>query len=124
MRKIFVAFALSLLLPAATPAQDNESRGRYFYKKEYVPAALPLFEESRAMLPSPVWDKNPEWVRLYWKAWDIAFSSLRQPPAGSPLVANWIDEGLFLPIRSMQYQCCCSKGDYGAILNEQALAVS
>lgn len=94
MRKIFVAFALSLLLPAATPAQDNESRGRYFYKKEYVPAALPLFEESRAMLPSPVWDKNPEWVRLYWKAWEIAFSNLRQPPAGSPLVANWIDEGL------------------------------
>lgn len=94
MRKVFAFFAFFFLLTAAILAQDNEARGRYFYKKTYVPAELPRFEESRDRLPSPIWDDNPRWVELYWKAWEIAFSNFKQPPAGSPLVANWIDEGL------------------------------
>lgn len=82
------------LLPAILLAQESDARGRYFYKKEYIPAELPRFADSRHLLPSPVWDENPQWVELYWKAWEIAFSNLKQPPKGSPLVANWIDEGL------------------------------
>lgn len=85
---IFVQFSLLTLF-----AQE-ETRGVFFYKKEYTPASLPSFEESRTLLPSPVWEDNPKWVDLYWRAWEIAFSNLKQPPASSPLVANWIDEGL------------------------------
>ena len=66
----------------------------YFDKKVYTSSELPSFEEARDALPSPIWDENPEWVELYWKAWEIAFSNLQSPPEGSPLVANWIDEGL------------------------------
>ncbi len=84
-----------LLLPLATlSAQTDEERGMYFYKKAYVPSELPKFEEIKEALPSPIWDENPEWMELYWKAWEIAFSNLQSPPEGSPLVANWIDEGL------------------------------
>lgn len=83
----FIALSLSCL-------QAQEERGAYFYKKRYTSAELPRYEESKALLPSPVWDENPEWVRLYWKAWEIAFSNLKQPQTGSMLVANWIDEGL------------------------------
>ena len=87
-------FALLLAVLPLFTLLAQEQRGRYFYKKEYVPAELPVFEAVRAGLPSPVCDENPEWVELYWKAWEIAFSNLKQPPAGSPLVSNWIDEGL------------------------------
>lgn len=87
-------FALLLTVLPLFTLLAQEQRGRYFYKKEYVPAELPVFEAVRAGLPSPVCDENPEWVELYWKAWEIAFSNLKQPPAGSPLVSNWVDEGL------------------------------
>ena len=84
-----------LLFPTANlSAQDDEARGVYFYKNTYTPSELPRFEEAKAELPSPIWEENPEWVELYWKAWSIAFSNLQAPPPGSPLVANWIDEGL------------------------------
>lgn len=92
--KAFAMLTLLFLLPAILLAQESNTRGRYFYKKEYLPAELPRFAHSRHLLPSPVWDENPQWVELYWKAWEIAFSNLKQPPKGSPLVANWIDEGL------------------------------
>lgn len=93
MRKIFSAFILAQFSLMTLFAQE-ETRGVFFYKKEYTPVSLPSFEESRTLLPSPVWEDNPEWVDLYWRAWEIAFSNLKQPPASSPLVANWIDEGL------------------------------
>lgn len=93
MRKFFSAFILAQFSLMTLFAQE-ETRGVFFYKKEYTPVSLPSFEESRTLLPSPVWEDNPEWVDLYWRAWEIAFSNLKQPPASSPLVANWIDEGL------------------------------
>lgn len=94
LKKALTIVIASTLTAATLPAQEAETRGNYFYKKEYTPAELPTFGESRHLLPSPVWDENPQWVNLYWKAWEIAFSNLKQPPKGSPLVANWIDEGL------------------------------
>ena len=84
-----------LLIPTANlSAQSDDARGVYFHKSAYTPSKLPRFEEAREALPSPIWEENPEWVELYWKAWEIAFSNLQTPPEGSPLVANWIDEGL------------------------------
>ena len=93
MKRFFSALVFILFSFCMLAAQDGV-RGAYFYKKEYSPEPLPLYEESKGMLPSPVWDENPEWVELYWRAWEIAFSNLKQPPKGSPLIANWIDEGL------------------------------
>ena len=85
---------LALYLFSFSILSAQEDRGAYFHRKEYFPAPLPSYQESKAQLPSPVWDENPGWVELYWRAWEIAFSNLQQPPEGSPLVANWIDEGL------------------------------
>lgn len=103
-----------LLLPLATlSAQTAEERGMYFYKKAYVPSELPKFEEIREALPSPIWDENPEWVELYWKAWEIAFSNLQSPPEGSPLVANWIDEGLSPQVFQWDTHFMAMFGRYG-----------
>lgn len=70
----------------------EETRGRYFSRKEYVPEDLPVFAESRRRLPAPVLDAEPGFVRMYWRAWELAFDHLLKPPPGSPLVSNFLDE--------------------------------
>jgi hypothetical protein len=69
-----------------------KNRGVFFAKKKYEPEPLPTFAATKAKLPAPVFDENPEAVRCYWKAWELAFSHFRQPAPGSPFVSNYIDE--------------------------------
>lgn len=68
---------LALYLFSFSILSAQEERGAYFHRKEYFPAPLPSYQESKAQLPSPVWDENPGWVELYWRAWEIAFSNLQ-----------------------------------------------
>lgn len=67
-------------------------RGIYFDKKKYVPTPIPEFEDIRSALPRPVLTDNPEWVDMYYKAWQIGFSHIKSPADGSPLVSNFYDE--------------------------------
>ena len=53
---------------------------------------LPTFEGKRDRLPRPILDGDPGWVDMYWRCWEIAFRGLKEPPPGSPLVSNWLDE--------------------------------
>ena len=71
-----------------------EERGIYFNKKVYDSQPLPTYEDCKSLLPEPILEEHPNWIDMYWKAWDLAFSRLRKPEPGSPLVSNWIDEGL------------------------------
>ncbi len=76
-----------------TVSCSGEQRmGKYFAKKTYVHQDLPVFLENKQNLPQPVLDGNKSWIDMYWKCWEIAFSGLKQPPAGSPFVSNWLDE--------------------------------
>ena len=74
--------------------QDNDtlSRGDYFSKKHYTDAPIPTFAEHRAELPVPVLDDAPEYVEMYWRAWELAFAHFKKPPHNSPFVSNYIDE--------------------------------
>ena len=74
--------------------QSENQRGVYFSKTIYDRAGkpLPTFDASRAELPSPILEKNPEWVDMYWKCWEIAFKHLRKVRAGSPFISDYIDE--------------------------------
>ena len=83
---VFSAWSL-----AVAAAETNDLRGIYFPKKTYSTEALPGFEKSRAKLPSPILDGNPDWVAMYWKAWQLAFTHMERPPEGSPFVSNWLD---------------------------------
>jgi hypothetical protein len=67
-------------------------RGEYFAKKEYVHEALPTFTDVRNKLPEPVLEGHPEWLPMYWKCWELAFSHLKEPVPSSPLVSSWLDE--------------------------------
>ena len=68
------------------------NRGAFFAKKKYQPEPLPAFATTKASLPAPVFDEHPEYVRCYWKAWELAFGHFRRPAPGSPFVSNYIDE--------------------------------
>jgi hypothetical protein len=99
IRPFSVALLLTaLMLCTICIAQERGSRdprqaerGHYFEKKNYIPKPLPKFGEMREQLPSPVLEDNPVLVRLYWKAWEIAFRNFHEPAQGSGFVSQFID---------------------------------
>lgn len=82
---------ISSHLAAAEPVA-GEKIGMYFSKTRYEPESLPTFAEVKDRLPEPVLPSKPEWNAMYWKCWELAFSHLKKPAPGSPLVSNWLDE--------------------------------
>jgi hypothetical protein len=77
--------------PGADAVQRLAAEPNVFTSRVYRPAPLPTFESSRSKLPQPVVADHPEWVKLYWKAWDLAFQHLKQPEPASGFVSNFID---------------------------------
>lgn len=91
MKKIiFLVYLLSCA--AYSQYEDTGERGIYFSKKNYTHTEIPGFETSKDKLPSPILEDKPEWIRLYWKAWELAFGHFKQPPQASPFVSNYLDE--------------------------------
>ena len=72
-------------------AMTSAAPGQYFARKQYSPHPLPKFSDLRDQLPSPIYDENPDWVRLYWKAWELAFNNFHEPASGSGFVSQFID---------------------------------
>lgn len=52
---------------------------------------IPRFPETREQLPAPIFDERPQWIDLYWKAWELAFRNFHDPAPGSALVSPFID---------------------------------
>lgn len=71
--------------------EGNEEQGIYFSKKKYEPHPLPKFEETKNLLPAPIFDENPFWVEAYWKAWELAFGNFYEPAEGSGYVSQFLD---------------------------------
>ena len=59
----------------AAPGSPPLPPGAYFAPKAHQAAALPDFARTRDLLPSPIFAERPEWVAMYWKAWELAFCS-------------------------------------------------
>lgn len=66
-------------------------QGIFFSKKKYVSKPVPVFEATRDKLPSPVFDENPDYVRCYWKAWELVFKNFHEPAKDSGFVSQFID---------------------------------
>lgn len=62
-----------------------------FIKMERENTPLPTYENSKDKLPRPVWDGHGDAIACYDKAWEIAFSNLRQPTEASGFCSNFID---------------------------------
>jgi len=76
---------------SAETGAAKEETGMYFAKKAYEAKPLPKFAKLRSHLPSPIYDDNPVLVRLYWKAWGLAFRNLHEPASQSGFVSQFID---------------------------------
>ena len=86
-----VAIAVLLGSPALPPVQGETVQGMYFAKKQYVPKPLPTFAETKGKLPGPIFDENPLYVQMYWKAWELGFRNFYEPKPGSGFVSQFID---------------------------------
>ena len=87
----FPRSASSTLDAVPRAVRDLAAKPNVFQSRAYVPRALPTFEASRTKLPRPVVADHPEWIDLYWKAWALAFSNLKQPEPKSGFISNFID---------------------------------
>ena len=87
-----VAVASYSVIPfSAQTGGATENLGMYFSKKAYEPKPLPKFTDLKSRLPSPIYDKDPVLVRLYWKAWELAFHNFHEPAPQSGFVSQFID---------------------------------
>ncbi len=80
-----------VLMVTSISGSLSAQQGLYFSKKQYEPRPLPAFEATRDKLPSPIFDEDPNYVRCYWKAWELAFRNFHEPGKGSGFVSPFID---------------------------------
>jgi hypothetical protein len=90
----FLSGALGASAQTNRAALPEECQGKYFAHARYVPHPLPQFAELRSRLPASIYDELPEWVNMYWKAWELAFQNFHEPAAGSGYVSQFIDAAL------------------------------
>ncbi len=62
-----------------------------FRNQSYENQAIPSYIQAKEQLPVPVLPDQPEWIEMYWRAWEIAWSNLRVPKAESGFISNFID---------------------------------
>jgi glycogen debranching enzyme len=80
-----------VLMVASINSNLSAQQGLHFSKKRHEPRPLPAFEATRDRLPSPIFDEDPNYVRCYWKAWELAFRNFHEPAKGSGFVSQFID---------------------------------
>ena len=51
------------------------------------------FSDVKNELPKPILDDHPEWVNLYWKAWEIACSNVEYGTVKNGFAPAYLDEG-------------------------------
>lgn len=69
---------------------------KYFDENSFVRSAQdtttpPSFDEIKGKLPEPMWENHPDAIQCYWKAWQIAFSHLKQVTSENNFVSPYID---------------------------------
>lgn len=52
----------------------------------------PAFHDIKDELPIPILPQHPDFVEMYWRAWEIAWSRLRAPRPGSGLIVPYQEE--------------------------------
>jgi hypothetical protein len=65
-----------------------------FRSRQYKSQNIPSFAEASSRLPIPVLPDRPEWLEMYWRAWEIAWSKLRRPRPQSGFVSNFMESAV------------------------------
>lgn len=61
-----------------------------FRERSRQPLSIPPFAEARGQLPQPVLPSHPEWVEMYWRAWEMVWLNWRRPRSGGSAIANYL----------------------------------
>jgi len=106
LNSLFLAHVLSVIMANNCIAEQ----GVFFAKKKYSPKPLPVFEVTKDRLPTPIFEEDPNYVRCYWKAWQLAFKNFHEPTEQSGFVSQFIDaafnENIFLWDTSFMTMFC------------------
>jgi hypothetical protein len=62
----------------------------YIHQKQEL-SPLPTFDQARTILPDPFWAGHEATRACYWRAWELAFSNLKQPTKENDFAANFCD---------------------------------
>ncbi|MHC4691986.1 MAG: MGH1-like glycoside hydrolase domain-containing protein [Planctomycetota bacterium] len=91
---------LTLIMSSIFPTNGLAEQGIFFTKKKYLPKPLPVFSITKDKLPSPIFDEDQDYIKCYWKAWELAFRNFHEPKPSSGFVSQFIDaafnENIFL----------------------------
>jgi len=83
---------LSAQVPLDMVKQTEYVAKNPFKTSTYKQSPLPIFSQTKDLLPQPIFDEDKGYLDMYWKTWELAFGRFRQPAPGSPFVSNYIDE--------------------------------
>jgi len=89
-RLMIIAVATLCCLSAC--GEYGENTAAFYERGDAPPATIPVYEESRVLLPEPVFPSRPDYIDFYYRAWELGFDHYKAPLPGSPLVASYIDE--------------------------------
>jgi hypothetical protein len=89
--KIFLFVLAAFCIFNDSFAQNADDQGMYFSKKVYQPKPLPKYDETKNLLPAPIYEENPLLIETYWKAWEMAFRNFNEPENGSGYVSQFLD---------------------------------
>jgi hypothetical protein len=65
------------------------------------------------LLPAPIVESRPDWVALYWAAWEMAWNKVSFGTADNGLVDAYMDEGFNEQIYQWDSSFLCLFGRYG-----------
>ncbi|UCG57016.1 MAG: hypothetical protein JSU70_19395 [Phycisphaerales bacterium] len=89
--RIRIRWLAALILIGFAVNAGSAKQGVFFAREVYMPKPLPVFAETKDKLPSPIYDEDPDYVRCYWKSWELAFRNFHEPAAESGFVSQFID---------------------------------
>ena len=51
---------------------------------------IPIFENVKNKIPRPFWENHDSTIECYWKAWQLAFTNLKNPSKENGFVSNYL----------------------------------
>ncbi len=71
--------------PTASLVEKNPFRSQSVQREQITP-----FIEAKQWLPVPILPDHPQWIELYWRAWEMAWAHLQRPKRSSGLISRFI----------------------------------
>ncbi len=72
--------------PLSPYVEKNLFRDQVYEKRPFPP-----FSIAKANLPIPILPEQPEWVAMYWRAWELIWQQIRFPTEQTGLVSFFVD---------------------------------